>query len=57
MSIVDRMLNKFSMSDCKSKPTPCDLGANKIRDDDSTQLPDPRLYRDCGESDLCNDRH
>ena len=45
MSIVDRMLNKFSMSDCKSKPTPCDLGANKIRDDDSTQLPDPRLYR------------
>ena len=43
---VERMLNKFSMSDCKSKSAPCDLAANKIREDDSTPLPDARMYRE-----------
>ena len=43
---LEKMLSKFEMMDCKPKATPCDIGANKIRDDDSTELADPKLYRE-----------
>ena len=33
---LEKTLSKFEMMDCKHKATPCDIGANKIRDDDST---------------------
>ena len=62
---VENILNRFgmSMTDCKPKPTPCEIDANKIRYADSTELSDSRLYREivgsliyvmtCTRPDLC----
>jgi hypothetical protein len=33
------------MSDCKPKPTPCILGTEKVSNEKSPELTDPRLYR------------
>ena len=35
---ADKVLTRFGMADCKPKPTPCEIGVNKIRFDDSTEL-------------------
>ena len=40
---LEKLLRRFNMADCKPKVTPCDLGANKIKDEDSVELEDPRL--------------
>ena len=60
---VEYILNRFGMTDCKPKPTPCEIDANKIRYADSTELSDSRLYREivgsliyvmtCTRPDLC----
>ena len=42
---MENILNRFGMTDCKPKPTPCEIDANKIRYADSTELSDSRLYR------------
>ena len=42
---LEKMLNKFGMSDCKPKAIPCDLSVNKMIYD-SEELPDARLYRE-----------
>ena len=43
---LEKVLVRFKMEDCKPKATPCDLNANKIKDDDSSELVDPKLYRE-----------
>lgn len=43
---LEKILFRFKMNDCKPKATPCDLDVNKIRDKDSSELADPRLYRE-----------
>ena len=43
---LEKILNKFEIMDCKPKVIPCDIGANKIRDDDSTELADSKLYNE-----------
>ena len=40
---VENILNRFGMTDCKPKPTPCEIDANKVRYADSTELSDARL--------------
>ena len=40
---IENILNRFGMTDCKPKPTPCEIDANKIRYADSTELSDSRL--------------
>ena len=60
---MENILNRFGMTDCKPKPTPCEIDANKIRYADSTELSDSRLYREivgsliyvmtCTRPDLC----
>ena len=42
---LKKILQKFKMDDCKPRATPCEMGVNKIPDDDST-LADPKLYRE-----------
>ena len=42
---VEKVLDKFGMSDCNPKATPCDLSANKLSHGDSIELADPKLYR------------
>ena len=42
---LEKMLDRFGMSDCKPKATPCDLSVNKMIDD-SDELSDARLYRE-----------
>ena len=53
---VENILNRFGMTDCKPKPTPCEIDANKIRYADSTELSDSRLYREIVGS-LRHDMH
>ena len=43
---LEKVLCKFKMEDCKTKATPCELGSNKVKDEDSTNLADVRLYRE-----------
>jgi len=43
---LERVLNKFRMTDCKTKATPCDLNVNRAGMDDSVELEDPKLYRE-----------
>ena len=43
---LDKILNKFGMTDCNPKGIPCDLSANKIIDSDSKELADSKLYRE-----------
>ena len=60
---VENILNRFGMTDCKPKPTPCEIDANTIRYADSTELSDYRVYREivgsliyvmtCTRPDLC----
>ena len=56
---VENILNRFGMTDCKPKPTPCEIDANKIRYADSTELSDFRLYREivCSLIYLRHDMH
>lgn len=41
-----KILDRFNMKDCKPKAIPCDPSVNKITIDDSTELADPKLYRE-----------
>lgn len=43
---LERILVKFKMEDCTPKATPCDLNANKIKCEDSSEMVDPKLYRE-----------
>ena len=43
---ADKVLTRFGMADCKPKPTPCEIGVNRIRYDDSTELANSKLYRE-----------
>lgn len=40
------ILERFHMHDCNPKAIPCDLTVNKLISDNSTELADPRLYRE-----------
>jgi hypothetical protein len=42
---IQKILSRFEMSDCKPKPTPCILGTQKVSNEKSPELTDPRLYR------------
>ena len=45
---IDKVLNKFEMTNCKPKPTPCAQGLEKQTsetDSGSEELNDPRLCR------------
>ena len=60
---VEKLLERFNMADCKLKRTPCDLASNKIKQSDSVELEDPKLYREiacsliyvmtCTRPDIC----
>ena len=43
---VERILERFGMSDCKPKSTPCDQAFVKLEFDDSCELTDPKLYKE-----------
>ena len=43
---VDKLLERFNMIDCKTKPTPCPLGINKELGNDSKLLENNSLYRE-----------
>jgi hypothetical protein len=43
---VEKILNKFQMNDCKSNATPCELGPNKVRDDEAQDLENLNMYRE-----------
>lgn len=43
---LQRILDKFQMSDCKPKSVPCDLSVNNEVNFDSKELADARLYRE-----------
>ena len=42
----EKILERFNMSDCKSKCIPCDPSINKILNSESSELEDPKLYRE-----------
>jgi transposase InsO family protein len=42
---LEKLLQKFDMKDCKPRATPCDIGVNKMKSEDSKELTDPELYR------------
>ena len=44
--MIDKLLQRFNMSDCKTKPTPCPLGINKDLGNQSKLLEDNTLYRE-----------
>jgi hypothetical protein len=41
---IEKLLTKFDMQDCKPRSTPCEMGVNKIGEDD-VELADIKLYR------------
>jgi hypothetical protein len=43
---IDKILSIFGMQDCKPRSTPCEIGLNKVKDDDNSELADDRLYRE-----------
>lgn len=43
---IEKVLTRFEMDDCKPKKTPCDPGVNGIKDGDSEELVDSKLYRE-----------
>ena len=47
------VLQKFNMTDSKPKIKPCEIRANKIRDEDSTKLTNPKFY---GDNDIYQTR-
>ncbi|CAM1292454.1 Uncharacterised protein r2_g164 [Pycnogonum litorale] len=42
---VEKILSRFQMNDCKPKATPCEIGINKIKVDESEELETPNAYR------------
>ncbi|XP_028418682.1 uncharacterized protein LOC114544169 [Dendronephthya gigantea] len=42
---IEKILEKFKMTDCKPKPTPCELGVDKVLEVESPEMEDPGLYR------------
>lgn len=42
----ERILERFHMKECNPKSVPCDLSVSKFTSGDSTELADPRLYRE-----------
>ena len=61
--LIEQILNKFQMINCKPKSTPCDLAANKLSENDSKLLDDVKLYQSmvgsliyimsCTRPDIC----
>ena len=43
---IERILERFGMSDCKPKSTPCDQAFVKLEFDDSCELADSKLYKE-----------
>lgn len=43
---IMKLLERFQMTDCKPKATPCNSDVVKLKDEDSTYMEDPRLYRE-----------
>ena len=41
-----KILDRFNMNECKPKSIPCDASVNKTLNDESSDLADPRLYRE-----------
>ena len=60
---LQRILDRFGMSDCNPKTVPCDMSTNKNNITDSKELPNNRIYREivgsliyamiCTRPDLC----
>lgn len=42
---IEKLLSKYKMTDCKPRCTPCELGMNKICDEQA-EMTDSRLYRE-----------
>ena len=42
---IKRVLRKFNMENCKPRSSPCEIGTNKISEDESEPA-DVRLYRE-----------
>ena len=61
--LIEQVLTKFCMSDCKPKTIPCDPTVTKIKESDSKLLDDVRLYQSmvgsliyimtCTRPDIC----
>ena len=43
---VEKILSRFDMMDCNSKPVPCDASTSKLGFIDSEPFEDNRLYRE-----------
>ena len=43
---IDKILNKFGMTECCPKPIPCDQSICKSYDHESKPLDDNRIYRE-----------
>jgi hypothetical protein len=43
---IEKVLTKFKIDDCQPKSTPCDPDVTGIKEGDSTELADPKLYRE-----------
>lgn len=43
---IQKILERFQMSDCKVKSTPCDLSFTNLSADDSNELADPKLFKE-----------
>ena len=60
---IEKVLCRFGMSDCKPKPIPCDPSISKLRQSDSNDLTNPKLYKEivgsliyimtCTRPDIC----
>ena len=61
--LIQQLLLRFDMTNCKPKSMPCEMASNKLRDDDSVYLDEVKLYQSiigsliyimtCTRPDIC----